>query len=55
MRAQWEKVLNRIERESPKLRQASQTETDIAQERAKAWKPEVQRPAEQPQERSFPE
>ena len=42
MRAQWEKLLGRIEREAPQLRERMERIPDRARERAEAWKPETQ-------------
>jgi len=56
MRAQWDKVLGRIEREGPRLRERAREMPDRAQERAEAWtqsaQGEIRRPGD---ERSFPQ
>jgi hypothetical protein len=56
MRAQWEKAINRMQQEAPRLRERMQQMPERAGERAEAWKQQGQaatRPV--PEQKSFPE
>ena len=56
MRAQWEKLLSRIEQEAPRLRERMGQIPDQARERAEAWKQETQTSARTGgEQRSFPQ
>lgn len=55
MRAQWEKALNRLEREAPRLRERAEQAPHHAQQRAEAWQQEAKAATRQGEQRSFPE
>jgi hypothetical protein len=57
MRAQWEKMLGRMEREAPRLRERLEQMPDRARERAETWKEEEAHKMDRPggEHRSFPQ
>jgi len=56
MRAQWDKLLGRIEREAPRIRQRVREMPDHTQERAEAWTQSNQGESRRPgDEQSFPQ
>jgi MFS family permease len=55
MRAQWEKVLNRVEKEAPKLRERAEAAPEVARQRAGAWEQEAKAATRQGEHKSFPE